>query len=377
MVTVLGGGIGGLVAAVTAAERGADVILHEAHHALGGRWRTTDPPYAAHEGPHVVYSDGVLSAWLKQRGLLGQVAKVPLGALRRFSFHYRGRLRTGPPRPMLRALISRARAPVDRSYRDWATERFGAEAAGVSAAAAGVGVFHFDPGELSAAFVYERFRRVFSLPPAASYRIGGGGAMINDLAAHARRLGVRIELGSRIADPDDVREGPVIVATELESAQRLLNDPALDWPSGRTALLDLGLVADRRDVFVISDLDHAGWAEMFSVPDPSLAPEGASLMQMQMPLKPDEAKADGVARLESLADLGLPGWRDRVRFRREGIANGRTGAVDPPGASWRDRPAIERGDDVYLVGDRVAAPGLLSEVSVNSAVTAAELAVPN
>ena len=95
---------------------------------------------------------------------------------------------------------------------------------------------------------------------------------------------------------------------------------------------------------MISDLDDAGWAEMFTVPDPSLAPAGESLMQMQMPLRPDEAKADGVARLEKLADLGLPGWRERVRFRREAIANGRTGAVDPPGSMWRDRPAIDRGD---------------------------------
>ena len=140
----------------------------------------------AHEGPHVVYSDGVLFAWLKERRLLGTMAKVPLGALRRFSFHHRGRLRMGPPRSMLRTLLGRRRAPVERSYQDWATERFGAEAAEVSAAATGVGVFHADPGSLSAAFVYERLRRVFSFPPAASYRRGGGGAMIADVADYAR-----------------------------------------------------------------------------------------------------------------------------------------------------------------------------------------------
>lgn len=374
--TVVGGGIGGLVAAVTAAERGASVILHEAHHTLGGRWRTTEAPYVAHEGPHVAYSDGVLFAWLKERRLLGTMAKVPIGGLRRFWFHYRGRLRMGPPRPLLRTLLGRRDAPVEPTYRDWATERFGADAAEVSAAATGVGVFHADPGSLSAAFVYERLRRVFSLPPAASYRVGGGGAMIADVADHARRLGVRIELGSRIGDLAHVDGGPIIVATELDAARRLLGDDALDWPSGRTALLDLGLRLERRDAFVISDLDDAGWAEMFTVPDPTLAPPGESLMQLQMPLRPEESKADGVARLEKLADLGLPGWRGRVRFRREAIANGRTGAVDLPGSTWRDRPAIDRGEGVYLVGDRVAAPGLLSEVSVNSALSAVALALP-
>ena len=40
-VTVIGGGLGGLAAAITAAEGGASVTLHEAHRTLGGRWRST------------------------------------------------------------------------------------------------------------------------------------------------------------------------------------------------------------------------------------------------------------------------------------------------------------------------------------------------
>jgi hypothetical protein len=34
---------------------------------------------------------------------------------------------------------------------------------------------------------------------------------------------------------------------------------------------------------------------------------------------------------------------------------------------------VDRGDGVYLAGDQVAAPGVLSEVSFNSAVTAVSL----
>jgi hypothetical protein len=34
------------------------------------------------------------------------------------------------------------------------------------------------------------------------------------------------------------------------------------------------------------------------------------------------------------------------------------------------RPAAERGDSVFLVGDQVAAPGLLSEVSFTSGIRA-------
>ena len=242
----------------------------------------------------------------------------------------------------------------------------------MGASASGVGVFHHDPGALSAAFVAERLARVYSLPPPASYRQGSWGAMFEAIGAYARKLGVIIELGSRVSS---IGVGITIVATELESARALLGDDSLEWPSGRTALLDLGVKRDRHDLFVVSDLDTCGWLENFTMPDPTIAPAGEHLVQMQMPIDSQAAKADGVARLEIIVDQALPGWRERTTYRLESLANARTGAVDLPGTSWRDRPAIDRGDGVYLVGDRVAAPGLLSEVSLNSGVRAAQLAL--
>lgn len=52
------------------------------------------------------------------------------------------------------------------------------------------------------------------------------------------------------------------------------------------------------------------------------------------------------------------------------VVEDESGALDLPGTTWRDRPAGDRGDGVFLVGDMVAAPGLLGEVSFNSAVAA-------
>jgi hypothetical protein len=46
-----------------------------------------------------------------------------------------------------------------------------------------------------------------------------------------------------------------------------------------------------------------------------------------------------------------------------------------PGATWRDRPAIDRGDGVFLAGDMVAAPGFLAEVCWASATEASRLAL--
>jgi hypothetical protein len=190
------------------------------------------------------------------------------------------------------------------------------------------------------------------------------------LEGRARRLGVAIETGCRV---DSLPEAPAIVATELPEAEALLGEP-LSWPSGHTVCLDLGLEHRRGDPFAVSDLDEAGWIERFTAPDPSLAPEGEELVQAQMPIRPEEEVELAAARLERLLDQSFPEWRDRVTWRRRQVMKDRTGALDMPGTTWRDRPAIERGDGVFLVGDMVAAPGLLGEVSWASAVRASELA---
>ncbi len=205
------------------------------------------------------------------------------------------------------------------------------------------------------------------------------------MADHARGLGVRIETGSRVdALPED---RPVIVATRLDSARALLGEDALTWSSARTALIDLALreypkkrrsTTGRRrpaDLFIVSDLDHSGWIERFTAQDPTLAPPGEQLLQGQVGIAPHETRADGIARAERLLDAGFPEWRERVTWRRDALATGRTGAVDLPGTTWRDRPAIDRGNGVYLAGDQVAAPGVLSEVAFTSAIEATTLAL--
>lgn len=372
-VTVVGGGLGGLVAAVTAAESGATVTLHEAHETLGGRWRATPAPRIAQDGPHVLYGDGPLYAWLRERQLLGRTVGVPTPGLARLWFRNGGRRHRVPPLGLVRAMLARRRpAPVDLTFAAWATDTFGADTARVAAAAAGVAIFHHDPGELSAAFVWERLWRALAFPPAARFRVGGWAAMLPAIGAHARSLGVEVRLGSRVDSlPTD---GTTIIATGLESARALLGDDTLDWPSGEVGLLDLGVPRAPGDAYLVSDLDEAGWFEDFATPDPTTAPAGEVLAQLQLGRRPEESRNDLRLRLERLADLALPDWQNRVTWRRDGVARHRTGAVDYPGRTWRDRPAVDRGGGVYLVGDRVAAPGLLSEVSWASGVWAGRAA---
>ena len=373
-ITVIGGGLAGLTAAITAAEAGTKVTVYEAHHTLGGRARTAEGPYLTNDGPHALYNGGPHWSWLRQRDLIGPLAPLPPLEAARLRLRHKGVLRRTPPFAMLKLLRRSAQqAPVDEDFLSWATRQAGEEGARAAAHYSAVALFHHDPGALSAAFVQERLRRATKLPPEAHYPRGGWATVVDRMAARAWNLGVRMETLSRVDTlPTDT---PVVVATSLDAARRLLGDDSPTWPSGRTTLIDLALRTRRGDAFAVSDLDSPGWIERFTAQDRTLAPAGEQLLQGQIPIAPHESKADGVRRAEELLDLAFEGWRERVTWRRESVANGRTGAVDLPGTSWRDRPAIDRGDGVYLAGDQVAAPGVLSEVSFTSALTAVSLAL--
>jgi phytoene dehydrogenase-like protein len=368
--TIVGGGLGGLTAAVAAAEAGWSVHLFEAHSELGGRARTSDQPYRANWGPHVVYSDGPLWSWLAERGMTAGARRAP--QLPRIVFRVDGRARRIPPVGVTRALLAlrRVEAPVDLTFREWAARRVGEARADRVAALMGVATFDHDPGRLSAAFVQERLRRVTSLPPTVRYMPGGWSTMITRLADRARALGAAIETGAPV---DSLPEAPVVLAVPMRAATRLLGMPPAGAVTGTTtALLDLGLRRHRSDPYVVSDLDASGFCETFTVADPTLAPEGEHLVQTQAGMRPDETLDAAVARLEALIGTGLPAWRDRETWRRRARVQDESGALDLPGRSWRDRPVIRQGAGLWLVNDFVAKPGLLSEVSHRAALDAVE-----
>lgn len=370
-IKIIGGGLAGMTAAITAAEAGATVRLFEAHEELGGRARSTGGPYKANLGPHVIYKDGPLWAWLVERDLLPPFAGPPLTGIR---FRWQGDIRRTPPLGTIPATLRlRGReAPVDQDFRGWVAAHSDERTAAMLSAAAGVYTFHHDPGELSAAFIWNHSVRVLlSPPPTARYLIGGWSPMVAALERRVRELGVQVETGCAV---DGLPEPPVIVATELATARELLDDPSPAWRSGHAVCLDLGIEHRRGDPFVVSDLDEAGWIERYTAPDPSLAPEGEELVQAQIPVRPEEGTEAAALRLERLLDASLPDRRARETWRRRQVMEARTGALDWPGETWRDRPAIDRGDGVFLAGDMVAAPGLLSEVAWASGVEAGGLA---
>jgi phytoene dehydrogenase-like protein len=370
-VTVVGGGIAGLVASIACAEAGAQVRLFEAHRQLGGRARSSSGPFVTNLGPHALYCDGPWWAWLAARELLPPVAKPPNTGAR---FRYGGKARRVPPLALVAkaARLRREPAPIDLDFQSWAAKRFGAEHGAMLSAAAGVFSFDADPGRLSAAFVWERLVRVNRVPSAARYVLGGWGVLVQRLERRARALGVAIETRARV---EALPAPPVIVAAELDAARRLLGDDSLRWEGAQTVLLDVGLRAARADPFLVYDLEQAGFAERFSAHDASLAPPGHELIQAHMGQRPGEDSDDAAGRLEELLDTAFDDWRSRTVWSRRQAMGGRHGALDLPGTTWRDRPAVDRGGGVLLAGDMVAARGLLSEVAFNSALEASRHAL--
>jgi len=369
VVTVVGGGLAGLVAAISCAGADAEVRLVEAHSALGGRARSTDGPYVANRGPHAAYLNLPMWKWLKAKGLLPPVTWSPTADIRLLAD---GGLRRTPPGPLVAAALRLRfrQAPDGLDFRTWVTSHCGERAAELMCGLAQVFTFDHDPGRLSAAFVWERLVWVY-LPPRVRYIRGGWSRLVQQLADCARALGVTIETGVPV---DRLPESPVILATELKAAGELLGDDSLSWEGTRTALLDLGLRCRRGDPAVICDFDGRTFIERFTAYDRSLAPAGHELVQAHAGIRPHETVDAATARIEMALDAGFPGWRERETWRRRQIMQLRTGALDLPGQSWRDRPAVDRGEGIFLAGDLVAAPGLLSEVAIASGREAARLA---
>jgi phytoene dehydrogenase-like protein len=286
---------------------------------------------------------------------------------------WKGDVRRTPPTALLRAVRAiQQDAPTDVDLRSWLTDRFDDETAAAVSGAAGVLTFDHDPGRFSAEFVWSRIRRILlSAPPVARYVVGGWGPVIERLADHARGAGVRIATNTRV---DELPDGPVILAVDPPAARRLLGDDRLRANGPTTALLDVGLIAQRGDPYLIVDLDEGGFVDRFTAVDKTLAPDRHSLVQAMIGLRPGEDLHDGIARIEAILDAGYDGWRDREVWRRRSVVSEATGALDLPGFTWRDRPAVHHGENLWLAGDWVAAPGHLSEVSCASAVEAATAA---
>jgi phytoene dehydrogenase-like protein len=362
--TIIGAGLTGLTAAIEAAERGWRVTVVEAHSQPGGRARSLAGPFRANTGPHAIYVDGPWWAWLERRGLTPPIVAAPRDANR-----VRVGSRLGPWPPELSRAIAAlpAEAPTEQSFRAWLLRHVDAKTAEAIIGVAFIATFDHDPGRLSAAFARERLGR--ALAGGARYVVGGWSTLAGLLAGRAASLGAQIRTQTRVPA---LPAGRTILATSLAAARQLTGDRALAWPSARVATFDLGLRSGPGPGwFRIMDIDDRIYAARYSLADPGLAPPGHELIQIAAACSPRERKTDAERRVRRLLDQAWPGWRASVRWYRSAVRTHCTGAVDLPGTTWRDRPAVSRGDTLTVATDQSAAPGLFAEIGI----TAAQLAV--
>lgn len=90
------------------------------------------------------------------------------------------------------------------------------------------------------------------------------------------------------------------------------------------------------------------------------------LIEIMGACQPHERKGHVQARIDRLLDQVAPGWRGQLRWSRRSQLADATGALDLPGCDWNARPSICQQSGIFIAGDYVAAPGLLSEVSFAS-----------
>jgi len=362
--TIVGAGLTGLTAAIEAAERGWRVTVAEAHSQPGGRARSLAAPFRANTGPHAIYVDGPWWAWLERHGLTPPIVEAP-----RDANLVRAAGRLGPwPAELSRAIAALpGQAPVEESFRAWLLRHVDAKTAEAMIGVGFIATFDHDPGRLSAAFAHERLRR--ALAGGARYVVGGWSTMAGLLTERAASLGAQIRTRTRVST---LPTGRTILATSLAAARQLTGDRSLAWPSARTATFDLGLRSGPGPSwFRLMDLDDRIYAARYSLADPTLAPPGHELIQIAAACAPGERKTDAERRVQRLLDQSWPGWRAAVQWRRSSVRTHCTGAIDLPGTTWRDRPAVSRGTTLAVATDQSAAPGLLAETGI----TAAQLAI--
>lgn len=330
----------------------------------GGRARTLAGPFRSNAGPHAIYVDGPWWDWLECRGLTPPIVTTP-----RYASLVRAGGRLGPwPAELSEAIATLpAEAPVKEPFRAWLLRHVDVKMAEAIIGVVFIATFDHDPGRLSAAFACERLRR--AMAGGGRYVTGGWSTLVGLLAERATSLGAQMRTQTRVSV---LPAGPTILATSLATARQLTGDRTLTWPSARVATVDLGVRADSGPGwFRVMDLDARIYAARYSLADPTLAPAGHELIQVSAACAPHERKADAEHRVQHLLDQAWPGWRAAVRWHRSSIRTQCTGAIDLPGTTWRDRPAIGRDDTLAVATDQSAACGLLAETGI----AAAQLAV--
>lgn len=385
---VVGGGPAGLVAACRLAEGGVAATLLEASANLGGRAASERREgFDLNQGPHALYVGGPamrelhmmdidLPRWnpASHRSVFlrgGKPTRLPGGSL-------------ALARWLVGVARSRPEELGDLSVGEWLRRSLRSESARASAAAlVRVTTFVADHDALSADVAATQLK--IGLLPGVRYLRGGWQSLVDALAAHAKQSGATVRTRAAVRA---LERGPggwavtldgetlhadalVIAAGGPDAFAKLLGDksPAPPGPAAELSVLDLGLRSlPRKGRRFALGVDAPTYLSRHSPPKHR---DGVLLSLASYTRQPRED-------LEAMADAVQPGWRERATLQRFLPRMVAVSAVPGPASGGLSgRPAVDRGDGLYLAGDWLGPKGWLVDAAIASGAAAAAAALRN
>jgi glycine/D-amino acid oxidase-like deaminating enzyme len=285
--------------------------------------------------------------------------------------------------PLLRQIYRRPLEELaELSTTEWLRQNLRSEKARAAAAAfVRVTTFVADQEQLSADVAATQLRIGFW--PGVRYLEGGWQSLVDALAAKAKGSGVALRTRAAVRllhqeaggwtvalDGETLHADLLVVATGgPEDVAKLLGDkaPSAPGPAAELSTFDLGLRRlPRRSRRFALGVDKPTYLSRHSPPDQR---DGALLSLASYAREPRQT-------LEDLADVVQPGWREQVTLERflprmvpvTAIATPETGGL-------AGRPAVDRGEGLYLAGDWIGPEGWLVDAAIASGAAAAAAAL--
>jgi phytoene dehydrogenase-like protein len=383
---VIGGGPAGLVAASRLAGGGLETTVLEAASHFGGRAASEQRAgFFLNQGPHALYAGGPATRELQTMGIelewwnpaSPNSAFVRGGKARRSPGGTVGLMRL--LRPLLRDDPEDLRGIATS---EWLGRNLPSEKARAAAAAlVRVTTFVAEQENLSAEVAATQLKLGFL--PGVRYLAGGWQQLVDALAARAERAGAALRSraavrllhqkagGWTVALDEETLHADVLVvaAGGPEAVAKLLGAkaPAAPGPAAELSVLDLGLRSlPRRTRRFALGIDAPTYLSRHSPPGHR---EGVLLSLASYAREPREA-------LEAMADTVHPGWRDRLTFDRFLPRMVAVSAIaSPVSGGLGGRPAVDRGEGLYLAGDWVGPEGWLVDAAISSGAAAAAAAL--
>jgi phytoene dehydrogenase-like protein len=383
---VIGGGPAGLVAAIRLAEGGIETTVLEAASHFGGRAASEQREgFFLNQGPHALYAGGPAMRELRAMGIeleWWNPASVNSAFVRG------GKARRSPGgvlgmAPLLRQIYRRPPEELTGlSTSEWLRQTLRSEQARAAAAAlVRVTTFVADQEQLSAEVAARQLK--LGLAPGVRYLEGGWQSLVNALVGKAEEAGARLRAraavrlvhheggGWTVALDEETLHADVLVvaAGGPDAVAKLLGEkaPAAPGPAAELSVLDLALrKLPRRTRRFALGIEAPTYLSRHSPGDH----RGGILLSLASYAREPRQT------LEAMADVVQPGWRGQLIFDRFLPRMVAVSAIPTPAnGGLGSRPAVDRGEGLYLAGDWIGPEGWLVDAAIASGTAAAAAAV--